>query len=341
MLFKRTLFRAYNFYMLTDQRGQSQDTGSLASPSEMAHCHSLAMLGIIEVFVDFVASKLEKASDESKEMIEKEILGLVDAHSGFERKTSNCREKIARKRGNAGDAIDKHTNEPKENSNASLQKLHEKRGKFVDSSLYELSVMCVKQCNADSYNNCSQCPSQTKSNQCSYLVSFVLKAFLELFKSLATKDCGNFRIKLYENLKKLMQPIMQLIWHLLLDSKQENGGTKRNMTQGKKNIECKKDQLYLALACLKELLKPSVSDQSSDIIEVIISSAPPNVEDMMEAGELDKNDTTMVEDQSAKNVHVLLNILKMLYARVLSQSLLRESEVKLFAIWPAKQQWMV
>ena len=341
MLFKRTLFRAYNFYMLTDQRGQSQDTGSLASPSEMAHCNSLAMLGIIEVFVDFVASKLEKASDESKEMIEKEILELVDAHSGFERKTSNCREKIARKRGNAGDAIDKHTNEPKENSNASLQKLHEKRGKFVDSSLYELSVMCVKQCNADSYNNCSQCPSQTKSNQCSYLVSFVLKAFLELFKSLATKDCGNFRIKLYENLKKLMQPIMQLIWRLLLDSNQENGGTKRNMTQGKKNTECKKDQLYLALACLKELLKPSVSDQSSDIIEVIISSAPPNIEDMLQASELDKNDTTMVEDQSAKNVHVLLNILKMLYARVLSQSLLRESEVKLFAICSGKQQWIV
>lgn len=124
-----------------------------------------------------------------------------------------------------------------------------------------------------------------------------------------------------------MQPIMQLIWRLLLDSNQENGGTKRNMTQGKKNTECKKDQLYLALACLKELLKPSVSDQSSDIIEVIISSAPPNIEDMLQASELDKNDTTMVEDRSIKNVHVLLSILKMLYARVLSQSLLRESEV--------------
>jgi fanconi anemia group I protein len=328
--------------MLTDQRGQSQDTGSLASQSEMAHCHSLAMLGIIEVFVDFAASKLEKASDESKEMIEKEILELVDAHSGFERKTSNCREKIARRRGNAGDATDKHTNEPKENSNASLQKLREKRGKFLDSSLYELSVMCVKQCDADSYNNCSQRPSQAKSNQSSYLISFVLKAFLELFKSLATKDSGNFRIKLYESLKKLIQPIMQLIWRLLLDSNQENGGTKRNMAQGKKNIECKKDQLYLALACLKELLKPSVSgDHSSDIIEVIISSAPPIIEDMMEAGELDKNDTTMVEDRSTKNVHALLKILKMLYARVLSQSLLRESEVNLFAIWPGKQQWIV
>ncbi|OEL25899.1 hypothetical protein BAE44_0013083 [Dichanthelium oligosanthes] len=310
-----------------DQRGQSQETGSLSSPSEMAHCHNLAMLGIIEVFVDFAASKLEKASEESKEMIEKEILELADAHCGFERKTSNSREKIARRRGNAGDATDKHTNEPKENSNASLQKLHEKRGKFVNSSLHELTVMCVKQCNDDSYKNCSQRPSQTKSNQSSYLVSFVLKAFLELLKSLATKDSGNFRIKLYEDLKMLIQPIMQLIWRILLDSNQENGGTKRKMTQGKKNIEYKKDQLYLALACLKELLKSSVSgDHSNDIIEVIISSAPPNIEVMMDASELDKNDTTMVEDRSTKNVHVLLNILKMLYARVLSQSLLRESE---------------
>nr|TKV96199.1 hypothetical protein SEVIR_9G414100v2 [Setaria viridis] len=309
------------------QRGQSQEAGSLSSPSEMAHCHNLAMLGIIEVFVDFAASKLEKASDESKEMIEKEILELVDAHSVLERNKSNYREKIARKRGNAGDTTEKATNEPKDNSNASLQKLHEKSGKFVDSSLYELSVLCVKQCNADSYNNCSQRPSQTKCNQSSYLVSFVLKAFLELFKSLATKDSGDFRIKLYEDLKRLIQPIMQLIWRLLLDSNQENGSSKRNMTQGKKNIECKKDQLHLALACLKELLQPSVSgDHSSDIIEVIISSAPPNIEDMVDAGELDKNDTTIVEDRSTKNVQVLLNILKVLYARVLSQSLLRESE---------------
>ncbi|CAL4922562.1 unnamed protein product [Urochloa decumbens] len=327
-LFVRALSSIQKYLRISlteDQQGQSQEAGSLSS--EMAHCHNLAMLGIIEVFVDFSASKLEKASDESKEMIENEILELVDAHSGFERKRSNCREKIARRKGNASDATDKHTNEPKENSNASLQKLHEKRGKFLDSTLYELSVMSVKQCNADSYNNCSQRPSQTKSNQSSYLVSFVLKSFLELFKSLATKDSGNFRIKPYEDLKELIQPIMQLIWCLLLDSNQENGSTRRNMTQAKKNMECKKDQLYLALACLKELLEPSVSgDHSSDIIEVILSSAPPNIEDMMDASELDKNDTTMVEDRSTKNVHVLLNILKMLYARVLSQSLLRESE---------------
>nr|CAB3495991.1 unnamed protein product [Digitaria exilis] len=329
-LFVKALSRIQKYLRISlteDQRGQSQEAGSLSSPSEVAHCHNLAMLGIIEVFVDFAASKLEKASEESKEMIEKEILELVDAHSGFERKTSNCREKISRRRGHSGDATDKHTNEPKENSNGTLQKLREKRGKFVDSSLYELSVMCVKQCHAGSYNNSSQLPSQTKSNQSSYLVSFVLKGFLESFKSLATKDSGDFRIKVSEDMKKLVQPIMQLIWRLLLDSNQENGGTKRNMTQGKKNNEGRKDQLYLALACLKELLKPNIpGGYSSDIIEVIVSSAPPNIEDVMDAGVPDKYDTTMFEDRSTKNVHVLLNILKMLYARILSQSLLRESE---------------
>ncbi|KAF8721089.1 hypothetical protein HU200_023505 [Digitaria exilis] len=329
-LFVKALSRIQKYLRISlteDQRGQSQEAGSLSSPSEVAHCHNLAMLGIIEVFVDFAASKLEKASEESKEMIEKEILELVDAHSGFERKTSNCREKISRRRGHSGDATDKHTNEPKENSNGTLQKLREKRGKFVDSSLYELSVMCVKQCHAGSYNNSSQLPSQTKSNQSSYLLSFVLKGFLESFKSLATKDSGDFRIKVSEDMKKLVQPIMQLIWRLLLDSNQENGGTKRNMTQGKKNNEGRKDQLYLALACLKELLKPNIpGGYSSDIIEVIVSSAPPNIEDVMDAGVPDKYDTTMFEDRSTKNVHVLLNILKMLYARILSQSLLRESE---------------
>jgi len=208
MLFKRTFFCAYNFCTLTDQRGQSQEAGSLSSPSEVAHCHNFAMLGIIEVFFYFAASKLEKASDESKEMIEKEILELVNVHSGFEKKMSNGRERIARRRANAGDATDKHTNEPRENSNASLQKLHGKRGKFADSSLYELSVMCVKQCHADNYNNVSQHPSQTTLNQSSNLTSFVLKAFLELSKSLASKDSRGFRIKLHEDFKKLCQPIM-------------------------------------------------------------------------------------------------------------------------------------
>ena len=334
MLFKRTFFCAYNFCMLTDQRGQSQEAGSLSSLSEVAHCHNFAMLGIIEVFVDFAASKLEKASDESKEMIEKEILELVNVHSGFEKKMSNGRERIARRRANAGDATDKHTNEPRENSNASLQKLHGKRSKFADSSLYELSVMCVKQCHADNYNNVSQHPSQTTLNQSSNLTSFVLKAFLELSKSLASKDSRGFRIKLHEDFKKLCQPIMQLVWCFLLDPIQENGGSKRNMTQGKKNIECKKDQLYLALTCLKKFLEPSVSgDHSSDVIDFLISLAPPNIEDMMDAVDLDNNDTTMVEDRSTRNVHMLLNILKTLYARLLTQSLLRESEVNMFVIW--------
>jgi Fanconi anemia group I protein len=242
------------------------------------------MLEITEVLVDFAASKLEKASDESKEMIEKEILELVNVHNGFEKKMSNGRERIARRRANAGDATDKHTNEPRENSNASLQKLHGKRGKFADSSLYELSVMCVKQCHADNYNNASQHPSQTTLNQSSNLTCFVLKAFLELSKSLTSKDSRGFRIKLHEDFKKLCQPIMQLIWCFLLDPIQENGGSKRNMTQGKKKIECKQDQLYLALTCLKKFLEPSVSgDHSSDVIDFLISLAPPNIEDMMDA----------------------------------------------------------
>jgi Fanconi anemia group I protein len=334
MLFKRTFFCAYNFCMLTDQRGQSPEAGSLSSSSEVAHCHNFAMLGIIEVFVDSAASKLEKASDESKEMIEKEILELVNVHSGFEKKMSNGRERIARRRANAGDATDKHTNEPRENSNASLQKLHGKRGKFADSSLYELSVMCVKQHHADNYNNVSQHPSQTTLDQSSNLTSFVLKAFLELSKSLASKDSRVFRIKLHEDFKKLWQPIMQLVWCFLLDPIQENGGSKRNMTQGKKNIECKKDQLYLALTCLKKFLEPSVSgDHSGDVTDFLISLAPPNIEDMMDAVDLDNNDTTMVEDRSTRNVHMLLNILKMLYVRLLTQSLLRESEVNMFVIW--------
>jgi Fanconi anemia group I protein len=126
---------------------------------------------------------------------------------------------------------------------------------------------------------------------------------------------------------------MQLIWCFLLDPIQENGGSKRNMTQGKKKIECKKDQLYLALTCLKTFLEPSVSgDHSSDVIDFLISLAPPNIEDMMDAVDLDNNDTTMVEDRSTRNVHMLLNILKTLYAR-LNQSLLCESEVNMFVIW--------
>uniref|UniRef100_A0A0A9GLQ7 FANCI solenoid 4 domain-containing protein n=1 Tax=Arundo donax TaxID=35708 RepID=A0A0A9GLQ7_ARUDO len=333
-LFMKALSNIQNYLrksLTEDQRGQSQEAGSLSLPLEMAYCYNFAMLRIIEVFIDFAASELEKATDESKETIENEIMELADAHSCFERKTSKSREKVAWKRGDSSDATDTHTNKPKENSNASLQKLNEKMGKFMDTSLYELVVMCVKQYNADNHDKSSQRLSQTKLKRNSSLVSFVLKVCLELFKSIATKESGDiigsFRIILYEDVKKLIRPIMQLIWCIILDAKQENGGTKRRMTQGKNNTENRKEQLYLALTCLKELFKPGVSgDHSSDIIDVLISSAPPDMEDMLDAVQFLDKDTNMVDDRNTRNAYAFLNILKMLYARVLSQSLLRESE---------------
>ncbi|KAL6648185.1 hypothetical protein ACP70R_012409 [Stipagrostis hirtigluma subsp. patula] len=284
-----------------DQPGQSQEDSSLSSPSEMVQGHNIVMLGIIEVFVDLVASKLENAAVEFKETIENEVMELVEVHGCFERKTSKRREK-KRRRGDSSDPIDKHTNETKENSNASLLKLHEKRGKFMDSNLYELAVMCVKHFSVDNFDKCSQHPSQTKLNQSSSLTSFVLKACREVFKSLTAKasmdTMGNMKVTLHENVRRLLQPIMQLIWCLLLDLKQENSGIKRKMTQGKKNIENKRDQLYLALTCLKELLKPSVSEaHSSNVIEVLISLAPPNIDDMMDADQLlDMNDGDVVTE---------------------------------------------
>lgn len=314
-----------------DQRGQTQEAGSASSSLEIVQCHNVFMPGIVEVFVDFAASKLAEAADEPKEKLEKEILELVDAHTGFERKTSKSREKVARRRGDSRGATDRQTNEPKENSNASLLKLHEKRGEFMNSSLYELVVMCAKQCHADKYDKGSQRPSQSKLNQSSSLLSFALKACLEMFRSLTAKASdlaiGNLRRTRYEDVKNLAQPIVKLIWWLMLDSEQENGGFKKNTTQGKKTVENKKDQLYLALTCFKELFKLSVSeDRSSDIIDLLISSAPSNVEDMMEADQLLDNDTTVTENPEKRGAHVFLNILKMLCARALSQSLSRESE---------------
>uniref|UniRef100_A0A0E0KDJ4 Fanconi anemia group I protein n=1 Tax=Oryza punctata TaxID=4537 RepID=A0A0E0KDJ4_ORYPU len=311
-----------------DQGGQTQQICSLSSHLDMAHCHNFAMIGIIEVFVGFAASKLEKVADEQKEMLEKEILDLIDAHSSFERKKSKNKEKIVQRAGNSSDSTAKQTNEPKEYYSAILQKLNERRDNFMDSSLYELGRMCVKQCDADNLEKCSQRPSQSKLNQCSSLLSFVLKACLGMFKSLAAKGSGattgNVRTVLYEDVKKLVGPMMQLIWWLMLDSKQENGGTKRNLTQGKKHMDSKKDQLYLALTCLTEMSKLSVpEDRPGDIIDVLVSSAPPNIEDMVHCSQLLGRNGT---DPNTGSVLVLLNILKMLYVRVLSQSLPRESE---------------
>lgn len=311
-----------------DQRGQTQETCSLSSHLDTAHCHNFAMIGIIEVFIGFTASKLEKVADEQKEMLEKEILDLIDAHSSFERKKSKNKEKVAQRAGNSSDSTAKQMNGPKEYYSATLQKLNERRETFMDSSLYELVRVCVKQCDADNLEKCSQRPTQSKLNQCHSLLSFVLKACYRMFKSLAAKGSGattgNVRAVLYEDVKKLVGPMMQLIWWIMLDSKQENGGTKRNLTQGKKHMDSKKDQLYLALTCLTEMSKLSVpEDHPGDIIDVLVSSAPPNIEDMVHCSQLlGRNDT----DPNTGSVHVFLNILKMLYVRVLSQSLPRESE---------------
>jgi Fanconi anemia group I protein len=66
------------------------------------------------------------------------------------------------------------------------------------------------------------------------------------------------------------------------------------------------------------------------MIELLISLAPSNIEDMLDADQLVDNDAT--ENPENRGTNVFLNILKMLYARALSQSLLRESEVSLMVI---------
>lgn len=298
---------------------------------------------MIEVFISIAASELEKATVEAKVALVKEIMELTNSYSFLEKESSK-RNKIAQRKGPSNDVLNKRNTESKENSHVSYHRLNQTGGHFfTTSSLHELLVSAIN-LYSDCYSNeptASQNHSQSscgkKMEQCLILISFALRACLHHLKSVATMRSGlsddSFKTFFYGDVKKLGRPIMQLVWLLKSLPKLEKDSKKKE-AKGKRNVESKGTQLFLALLCLKELFMVSLSKgQITEVIEdlLTLSTSELGEEDTLNAAEgINRQEQLIVDDQDLRNLHLFLdNKMKPLYCQLLMLSLPRESEVTL------------
>lgn len=327
----------------SDGQGQSEDS-SLPSQGKKT---CWVLLGIIEVLINVVASELEKAADEEKIVLEKEIMELVSSYDFLEKESIMTKQRSGNRKGSSRYVQDKVYSESKEYSHVSLQKLSQaRRPFFATSNIHQLLVTALKSSNADypDKHTASQNHSQSSScktwDQCLKLISFALKACLRHLQSINSMKTGSngdpLKTLFHGDVERLGQPIMQLVWLLTSGPKLEKH-LKKIEGKGKTNIENKGDQLLLSLLCLNELFKLNSSGvHFAESIEDMLNLKTPELhsETTIDTAQgIDNQQGSMLKDKSLRRLHLFLEkIIKPLYSELLSLSHFHESEVALIPL---------
>nr|XP_029120442.1 Fanconi anemia group I protein [Elaeis guineensis] len=326
---------------LDDGQGQTEDN-SLPLQGEKTYSHGWILLGIIEVFINVVASELEKAADEEKIVLEKEIMELVNSYDFLEIESIMNKQRSGNRKGSSRCVQDKVNSEFKKYSHVSLQKLSQAgRPFFATSNIHQLLVTALKSSNADDPDKHTASQNHSQSSlcktwdQCLKLISFALKACLHHLQSINSMKTGSdgdpLKTLLHGDVERLGQPIMQLIWLLKSGLKLEKH-PKKLEDKGKKNIENKGDQLLLSLLCLNELFKLNSSGvHFAELIEDMLNLITPVLDSetaMDTAQGIDNEQGSMLKDKFLRRLHLFLEkIIKPLYSELLALSHFPESEV--------------
>ncbi|XP_026659001.2 Fanconi anemia group I protein homolog isoform X2 [Phoenix dactylifera] len=288
------------------------------------------------------SQELEKAADEEKIVLEKEIMELVSSYDFLEKESIMNKQRSGNRKGSSRYIQDKANSESKEYPHVSLQKLSQaRRPFFATSNIHQLLVTALKSGNADypDKHTASQNHSQSSScktwDQCLKLISFALKACLHHLQSISLMKTGSnndpLKTLFHGDVKQLGQLIMQLVWLLKSGLKLEKD-PKKIEGKRKTNIENKGDQLLLSLLCLNELFKLNSSGvHFAQLIEDMLILQAPELDSettIDTAQGIDNGQGSMPEDKFLRRLHLFLEkIIKPLYSELLALSLFHESEV--------------
>ncbi|EHA8589521.1 Fanconi anemia group I protein [Cocos nucifera] len=325
---------------LDDGQGRSEDS-SLPLQGEKTYSHGWILLGIIEVFINVVASELEKAPDEEKIVLGKEIMELVSSYDFLEKESITNKQRSGNRKGSSRCVQDKVNSESKEYSHVFLKKLSQARRRFfATSNIRELLATALKSSNADDPDKHTASQNHSQSSliktwdQCLKLISFALKACLHHLWSINSMKTGSsgdpLKTLFYGDVERLGQPIMQLVWLLKSGLKLEKH-PKKIEGKGKTNIETKGDQLLVALLCLNELFKLNSSGvHFTELIEDMLNLITPVLDSETAtdtAQGMDNEQGPMLKDKFLRRLHLFLEkIIKPLYSELLSLSHFHESE---------------
>ncbi|CAN1806891.1 Fanconi anemia group I protein [Linum perenne] len=279
--------------------GQNQD-GSSSSTSleaEKRKCFALTISGIVKVLLNSIASELDSAAKD----VESELSELIDLLEPLEKDA--CTKQTGGKRGNVRcTAID-----PPMKIDPANNKLGREPNAFSTSNLLTLMQKAMKRFTTA----CSE-ESSAASQKSSKLVSFVLNSCLHHLKHYhAGGDDDPLKTFIYGDIKLFGRPLLELI---LLTKKE----------RGKKNSEGRKENLHLALSCLKELILLSLKNRDlNSLLDQLLSVSAD------EGFELDDDHTeaSMIDEQDTRNQTLfIIRVCRPLLSQLLDASAFREVE---------------
>ncbi|RAL40625.1 hypothetical protein DM860_006695 [Cuscuta australis] len=218
---------------------------------QVAMCY-LIFLGIIEVNLNTTFFELEKATDVKKAELVKELSRLVSLYECAEEEASEFMQKTAAKRG----LMRSSSNCGSDKLYSSCTNLQERSPRLKTSYIHQLLQGAIKQING----GFQDLLSDDGASVLLVTLSFVLKICMRQldFISLGKDD----PLKTVQgNINSLGSPLLEVILLLKTREKSEISQRKKDIT-GRKDIGGHRENIQLALVCLKKLI--TISLCSSD-----------------------------------------------------------------------------
>ncbi|KAF5944697.1 hypothetical protein HYC85_018774 [Camellia sinensis] len=312
----------------------TQNAGSTREETKSRYS-ALVLSGIFEVVLNIVATELEKVNDVKREDFEKELIELVDAYESLGKYTCTSKQGNGTRRG----IVRSSAHDIPDNSDASNMKLSQERAPFLaTSSIYQLLQTALKLYKSDCSNNDAASQNQTqlssgKTSIRSYkILSFILNASLRHIKSFlfVGKD-DPLKTLIYGEIKVLGLPLLKLVWLLMSVPKFETTQKKREV-KVRKDVEDRKENIYLALTCLKELITISLRgpDEMGLIEDLMSVSSPDHAStNMMDVSWDDEcQQASGIDDPLARSKELFIKkCIRPLFSELLAVSFLREVEI--------------
>ena len=272
-----------------------------------------------------IVNELVKAANEQKLELETELSQFVEIHEFVDKYTSNSRHGSGAKkpviRPSASDAADKL-------AIGCAKQSPDRTPLLATSSIHHLLRISLESWKLENSKNgaASQRNSQPSSGKVQVLGSKILSRVLHMcfhqlkFFSQTGKD-DPFKTLVYGEIKLIGPPLLTIIFSLKSVSKKE--------AKVQKDVECRKENIHLALLCLKKIIEVGLSSAKYlCLIDHLVSTSLP--EENVAAGDWGDDECKLAEgidDQSTKSKELFLKSIKPLLIEFLGCSFFREAEV--------------
>lgn len=278
--------------------------------------------------MNIIVTDLVKAANVTKLELETELSEFVEIHDLMDKYTSSSRQSSGTKkpviRPSMSEAADKVA------LGCTKQSPPERTPLLATSSLYHLLQLPFESWKLGSSKNgtASQKNSQPSSGKTWVLSSKILSRVLHMcfhqlkFFSLMEKD-EPFKTLIYGDIKLLGPPLLNIVFSLKSGPKSEMDLSKKE-GRGQKDVECRKENIHLALLCLKKLIEISLSkSRYVGLIDHLVSTCQPEksgVDDECKSAE-------GIDDRSMKSKMLLCKSIQPLLNEFLELCFYREAEV--------------